>query len=214
MATKKKIDVDKPSEDEDLVDASYENEDGDVVEAAYDEDESADEQALGDVPRADVGLTVGGGGGDDGGETGEGARTPASLGATKYVHAAFFGAGILVAYLSGKLLWTAWNNLAEWPTAVRAVPQLLRYAEDDRQTFSMIGGALIGVVAVIQTYRKEHIRRWADEVAIELSKVTWPDKETVTNGTVVVVIASAVATVYIALLDKFWGFLTTLVYGA
>jgi preprotein translocase subunit SecE len=138
---------------------------------------------------------------------------PAHLGATKYVHAAFFGAGILAAYLAGKVLLTVWNNLAEWSMAVQYVPQLLTYAEDQRETFSMIAGALIGVLVVVQTYRKERIRTWADEVAAELAKVTWPNKETVSNGTIVVIVASAMATVYIALLDRFWGFLTTLVYG-
>jgi preprotein translocase subunit SecE len=140
-------------------------------------------------------------------------RTPAQLGATKYVHAAFFGAGILVAYLSGKIVTSLWNSLSEWPTAVRAVPQLLRYAEEDRESIAMIAGALVGVLVVVQTYRKEHVRRWADDVASELAKVTWPNKEMVTNGTIVVIVASAVFTVYIALLDRFWGFLTTLVYG-
>jgi preprotein translocase subunit SecE len=138
----------------------------------------------------------------------------AHLGATKYVHAAFFGAGMLGAYLSGKILFSVWNSLAEWPTAARALPFLLRYAEDDRETYTMIVGAIIGVISVIQTYRKEHIRRWADEVATELSKVTWPTKDTVTNGTIVVVAATAIATVYITLLDRLWGFLTNLVYGA
>jgi preprotein translocase subunit SecE len=50
-------------------------------------------------------------------------------------------------------------------------------------------------------------------VASELAKVTWPNREMVTNGTIVVIIASAVFTVYVALLDQFWSFLTTLVYG-
>jgi preprotein translocase subunit SecE len=192
MATKDKTDDEttSPAEpDEDLVDASFD----DAAPAEPRDDEEAVEQA-------------------EPGEPDE-STTPASLGATKYVHAAFFVAGIIGAYLSGKLLGTLWNNLAEWPTAVRAVPHLLRYAEDERETIAMAAGALVGVIAVIQTYRKEHIRRWADEVALELSKVTWPAKDTVTNGTVVVVIASMIATVYIALLDRFWGFLTTLVYG-
>jgi len=139
---------------------------------------------------------------------------PAQLGATKYVHAAFFAGGILVAYISGKILAGLWNRLAEWPAAVRTVPQLLRYGEDERATFTMVAGAVIGLIAVIQTYRKAHIRRFADEVAVELSKVTWPNKEAVTNGTVVVVVATAVATIYIALLDRFWAFVTALIYGA
>jgi preprotein translocase subunit SecE len=70
------------------------------------------------------------------------------------------------------------------------------------------------VAYVFNQYRKESVRGWADDVALELSKVSWPTRETVTNGTIVVLVASAVATVYVALLDRFWGFVTSLVYGA
>ncbi len=139
--------------------------------------------------------------------------TPANLGSTRYVQAAFFAAGILVAFLSGKILASGWNSLAEWPAAVRTVPALLRYAEDERPNLTMVAGAVVGVLAVVQSYRKPAIRQWADDVALELSKVTWPERETVTNGTIVVCIASCIATIYIALLDRFWGFVTTLVYG-
>jgi preprotein translocase subunit SecE len=140
--------------------------------------------------------------------------TPAQLGALKYVHAAFFLAGILVAYIGGKIFNLIWNQLTEWPAAVRAVPQLVNFPEDQRETMTLVGGALVGALTVIQSYRKEGIRRWADEVATELTKVTWPNREQVLNGTIVVVVASAIATVYVAILDRFWGFLTQLVYGA
>ncbi|MFO0569467.1 MAG: preprotein translocase subunit SecE [Polyangiaceae bacterium] len=137
------------------------------------------------------------------------------LGASaRYVHAAFFVAGILVAFVSSKLLNVTQGALADWPAATRAVPLLLRFAEDERQSYSLTAGALIGLLAVIQVYRKENVRRWADEVALELTKVTWPSKETVTNGTIVVIVASMIATVYVTLLDRFWSFLTHLVYGA
>jgi preprotein translocase subunit SecE len=139
---------------------------------------------------------------------------PTHLGAVRYVHAAFFAAGILVAFLSGKILALMWHALAGWPPAVQRVPALLRYAEDERDSFTMVAGAVIGVITVIQTYRKETIRTWANEVAAELAKVTWPTREAVTNGTIVVVIASMIATVYVTILDRFWGFLTNLVYGA
>src|SRR5688572_24088553 len=107
---------------------------------------------------------------------------PTHLGAVRYVHAAFFVAGILVAFLSGKILALLWHALAGWPAAVQRVPALLRYAEDERDSFTMVVGALIGVITVIQTYRKETIRTWANEVAAELAKVTWPTREAVTNG--------------------------------
>ena len=139
---------------------------------------------------------------------------PAQLGATKYVHAAFLAAGVLVAYFSGKVLGAAWNHLADWPAAAERLPFLLRYSEDERPTFTMTAGLLIGVILVWRTYRTSEIQRWADDVATELSKVHWPDKDLVTKGTVVVLVASAFATIYIGLLDRLWSFVTALVYGA
>lgn len=137
-----------------------------------------------------------------------------NLGAAKYVHAAFFAVGILAAFLGSKVLGGAWTHLAEWPAAVRAVPQLVAFSEEQRDTYCLIGGAVIGAVGVLQAYRKVGVRTWADEVALELSKVSWPNREAVMNGTLVVIVASMIAAVYVAVLDRFWSFLTTWVYGA
>jgi preprotein translocase subunit SecE len=57
------------------------------------------------------------------------------------------------------------------------------------------------------------VSAWTSEVASELSKVTWPSKKEVTNSTLVVIAAGTFATVFLALLDRFWGFVTNLVYG-
>ena len=137
-----------------------------------------------------------------------------SLGADKYVFAAFFAAGIGAAFVATKLLTAVWGLLAAWPVTVRQFPQLLRIAEDDRSTYMTGVGAVLGFVTMVVLLRSERVRRWADDVALELSKVTWPKKETVTNGTIVVIAAGLFATVYIGLLDRLWGFVTMLVYGA
>jgi len=144
----------------------------------------------------------------------EAGQAPTNLGATKYVHTAFFVIGILVAYVSSKMLAGIWNALSAWPPAVRLVPQLLYYGEDERPSITIFVGVAIGVITVVQFFRNRRLRQWADDVAGELSKVVWPTRETVTNGTIVVVVASALATVYVGLLDRLWGFVTTLVYGA
>jgi len=136
------------------------------------------------------------------------------LGVFKYVFAAFFGGGIGLAWLTGKMLTAGWSHLVEWPWAVRTLPVLLRYAEDERATYTTALGAVVGVIAVVFCLRHEGIRHWADDVALELSKVTWPKKETVTNGTIVVIAAGVFATIYVGLLDRLWGFVTMLVYGA
>jgi len=138
----------------------------------------------------------------------------AGLGAARYVHAAFFVGAILAAYLASKLIVLSWGAIAEIPAAVRVVPQLVAYAEEQREGIALGAGAVIGTLVVIQSYRKESVRAWADDVASELARVTWPTRETVVNGTLVVVLASAIATVYVTILDRFWSFLTTLVYGA
>ncbi len=149
----------------------------------------------------------------DGGDDDEdgGAST---LGSERYVHAAFFVAGILAAFIASKTVVLAWNSVAAWPAAVHAVPALVSYGEEQRDSIGLVAGAAIGTLTVIQAYRKENVRTWANEVAAELSKVTWPTREAVLNGTVVVVVASALATVYVTILDRIWSFLSTLVYGA
>lgn len=169
-----------------------------------DDDDSSDR----DSSAPDAELTEAPGGDED-------ADVEASaIGSARYVHAAFFGAGILAAYLCGKLLLALWNFLADWPEAVREVPFLIQYGEDERSTLTLLVGAVIGVLVVLFYYRKESVRSWAGEVASELGRVTWPNKDMVTNGTMVVLVASLVATVYVALLDRFWAYLTNLVYGA
>jgi hypothetical protein len=87
------------------------------------------------------------------------------FGSRRYVHAAFLAIGIVVAYLSGKVLTLVWNNLADWPDAVAAVPQLIVYAEDQRESFSLVAGALIGVIAGIRMYRNVRTRTFAEDVA-------------------------------------------------
>ncbi len=136
------------------------------------------------------------------------------IGVLRYVHASFFAAGILAAYLSGNVLLSAWNICAEWPEAVRNLPFLIEYTEEERNTITLVIGAVVGVLLVLRYYRRPAVRSWASQVASELARVTWPNKETVTNGTIVVLVAGAIATLYIALLDRLWSYLTNLVYGA
>jgi preprotein translocase subunit SecE len=136
------------------------------------------------------------------------------IGTDKWVFAAFFAGAIGAAFLVGKTLASLWNRLAEEAWVVRQAAFLLRYPEDERPMFTTILGGLVGVAVMVYCLRTESVRRWADDVALELSKVTWPKRETVTNGTIVVIAAGVFATVYIGLLDRLWGFVTMLVYGA
>jgi preprotein translocase subunit SecE len=138
---------------------------------------------------------------------------PTQLGATRYVLAGFFAAAIAVAYVVGRVLTTGWNRIADSQWAIDKAPWLTQMTEESRATWGTAAGALVGIGALVYVYRREDIRSWVNDAAAELAKVTWPSKKDVTNSTITVVVASVVATIYLALLDRFWGFVTNLVYG-
>ncbi len=140
--------------------------------------------------------------------------SPTQLGATRYVMAGFFTAGIAVAYVFGRIVSTIWSKLASTQSIVDQAGWLTYVGEEGRDTWGTLAGGLVAVGAFIYVYRREDIRTWVNEAAMELAKVTWPNKKEVTSGTVVVVVASIIATIYLTLLDRFWGFVTDLVYRA
>ena len=43
--------------------------------------------------------------------------------------------------------------------------------------------------------------------------MVWPNRKEVTSSTFIVIVSSAVATLYLALLDRLWAFVTNIVYG-
>ncbi|MGC4066281.1 MAG: hypothetical protein QM784_16915 [Polyangiaceae bacterium] len=105
----------------------------------------------------------------------DGATEPAQLGSAKYVHASFVALAVFVGYITSQVFALVWNSLAAWPLALQYVPQLVRYDEEVRGDVGLLVGAVVGVVTVVRIYRKPNIRVWADEVAAELTKVSWPD---------------------------------------
>lgn len=141
-------------------------------------------------------------------------QAAAQLGVMRYVHAAFLAAAVLASYLLGHVALAVWNLLADTPDVARQLPVLLEYSEEQRASATLIIGAVVGVLLVLSYYRRPSVKNWATEVAGELARVTWPDRETVTNGTIIVLVAGAVAAVYVTVLDRLWGYLTNLVYGA
>ncbi|WP_081865294.1 preprotein translocase subunit SecE [Chondromyces apiculatus] len=137
----------------------------------------------------------------------------AQLGIDKYVLAAFFAAGMLVAYITGRLIHGVWASAANTSWFSRTLPVLAGVGDEQKTTYGMVVGGIVALVLVLRLYRNPDIRTWADEVATELTKVKWPTKKDVTNATLIVITATTVATVYLTLLDRFWSFVTSIVYG-
>lgn len=135
------------------------------------------------------------------------------LGTARYVHASFIAAAVLVGYIAAQVFTLIWNRLAEAPWALRLVPQLVRWDEDVRGDVGLVFGAIVGIITIIRIYKRKNIREWADAVASELSKVSWPDRENVVNNTVIVIVATLAATLYVTVFDRFWAFSTGLIYA-
>ncbi|MCL2822480.1 MAG: preprotein translocase subunit SecE [Polyangiaceae bacterium] len=137
-----------------------------------------------------------------------------SQGPARYVASAFFAVGIAAAYVFGHTVSAIWGKLASTQSIVDHVPWLMYSAEDTRSNWSMVIGGVIAAIVGVYAYRRRDIRTFVDEAASELAKVAWPNREEVVNGTIVVVVASFIAMIYLMLLDRFWGFMTDLVYRA
>src|SRR5262249_10552752 len=135
------------------------------------------------------------------------------LGAERYVLAGFFGAGIVGTYVVGRALHGLWMYLSNKDWFSQTLPTIAAVADEDKTTYSTVIAALLSMASVYRTYKKPDVRAWSDDVASELAKVKWPTKKEVSSSTVVVITASAVATLYLALLDRLWAFITNIVYG-
>jgi preprotein translocase subunit SecE len=179
---------------------------------------AADDEALvkvGDGERGDAGDEPSPDEGAEGGEGDEGdeGMAAAQLGSDRYVLAGFFAAGMLGAYVLGRALQSAWISAASKDWFSQNLPRLTAVSDDDKGMYSILLGGLISAVLTYRTYKRPDIRTWSDEVAAELGKVVWPSRKEVTSSTFIVIVASAAATIYLALLDRLWAFVTNIVYG-
>ena len=141
--------------------------------------------------------------GDEAADASSGAASPTQLGTRRFVYAAYFAGAIGIAFLLSKVIDLAWLRLQNWKPALG----------EPRDEVVMPVSALIGGIAAYYYWYRTRARQLAEEVAAEMSKVTWPTRTEVTNGTFVVIVTTIISTVFFALMDKFWGFVTNLVYG-
>lgn len=153
-------------------------------------------------------------GGDvDAGDDDEDEQAAAQLGTDRYVLAGFFAAGMLGAYVLGRAIQSLWSWAGNRTWLIQRVPVIASVSDEDKGTYGILLGGLIALVVVYRAYQRSDVRAWSDGVASELAKVVWPSRKEVTNSTFIVIVASAMATVYLALLDRLWAFVTNIVYG-
>ncbi len=132
------------------------------------------------------------------------AATPVELGLQRFVFVAYFALAILVAFVVDKVVRESWYRISQWKPAIG----------EPREEASIAIAAAVAVATTLWAWRQEDVRRLIEEVATELGQVTWPAKDDVGRSTVVVVGTTILATMFFALMDALWRFLTNLVYGA
>ena len=187
MATEEDLEKEEKEEEESS------SSDTDETSEEKSEDDKLEVRAKADS-KTDEGESEAGADADDG--------TPVQLGYQRYVYAAYMAAALLVAFLAAKIGHVAWYRLGQWK------PQFGEPVDDILYPVAVV----FGIAVSLYYWRKQDARQYANEVAEELSKVTWPSRKEVTNSTTIVVLTTLFATVFFALMDRFWSFVTDKIY--
>jgi preprotein translocase SecE subunit len=69
---------------------------------------------------------------------------------------------------------------------------------------SFIAGWVVATVTGVVCFRHPVVKTLADEVALELSKVTWPSRQETWAATIVVVVTVGLAAGYLFAFDMVW----------
>lgn len=182
--------------EEDLKKAEAEDEssEGEANDESSEKDEPAEVRTKSAAPAGDA---------DEKSEADADDAAPMQLGYMRYVYAAYMAGAMLVAFLVAKIGHVGWYRLGQWKPEV-GEPQ-------DEILYSFAG--VVGALVALYYWRKQESRQYANEVAEELSKVTWPSRKEVTNSTAVVIFTTLFATVFFALMDQFWRYVTDKIYS-
>jgi len=132
-----------------------------------------------------------------------------TLGLERWVQFAFVLMGGLAFFIGDKLITFLYDLAAsvggqnEWFTLPAPSATLITGV-----------AAIIGILTGFLLYRHPRAKPMADEVAGELSKVTWPNRPETMRNTIVVIVTSILAAIYLFLFDSVWSAFTDLIYGS
>jgi preprotein translocase subunit SecE len=117
------------------------------------------------------------------------------LGIERWVQTAFIAGTVFLFLLLGQVVRSVWNL----------------FAEPDPRFIAPIAGIIAATVS-IGLYKAPKVHQFSHDVATELSKVTWPNREDTWRQTVVVIVVSVIAAIILGIFDAIWLGITNLVY--
>ena len=118
-----------------------------------------------------------------------------TLGLTRWVGVAYMVFALFVLWLLDKVITIVWSIFAEPNPTLVTVASL----------------AIAGVSALV-LFKNEKVNAVVYEVVGELSRVTWPSRDETTTSTIVVIIASIIASLIVGGFDAAWSAITDLIY--
>jgi preprotein translocase subunit SecE len=121
----------------------------------------------------------------------------------KYLYSGYFLAGCIVAFITHQIVVRIWGEGRQFALGSSRIGV---------DTIATVVGVVMAVLAVILAWRNNRIRTLSQETVDELAKVTWPTRQETYGATVVVLVTSIVSAVMIFMLDRFWSWLTDLIY--
>jgi preprotein translocase subunit SecE len=112
----------------------------------------------------------------------------------RYVSLGFILGALLVAFVVTRALHTGffYAGIKDAPVIGKDFP------------VSSLLGVLVALVVAIVCFRHDTVKTLADEVALELSKVTWPSRQETWAATMVVIVTVALSALYLGLFDSLW----------
>lgn len=127
----------------------------------------------------------------------EDSNAPAAtvLGIERWVQTAFIAGTVFLFLLFGKVVRSVWDI----------------FAEPDPRFIAPIAAVLAAVIS-IGLYKAPKVHQFSSEVATELSKVSWPNREDTWRQTGVVILVSVIAAIILGIFDAIWLGITNLVY--
>jgi preprotein translocase SecE subunit len=117
------------------------------------------------------------------------------LGLLRWVLSAYLGFGAILFWLLDKIGNAVWQIFAE-----------------PNSTLVTIGAAVTSTITTVVLYKNQRTNQIVHDVLGELMRVTWPSRNETQSATIVVIIASIIASIVIGVLDAAWSKLTDLIY--
>ena len=123
---------------------------------------------------------------------------------SRWAHAAFFVGFLMLAFVLTNFTEDAWAIL--WSYYPRAL---------GRPTSEMATaiGITISLVVAVLAWRNKRWFKFMNEVATEVSQVTWPTRAETRAATIVVIVLTIICSIILAIMDLFWSNVTDWLYS-